>query len=99
MSRLISVAFAVGLLSNVAVAQAPPAANPAPAGPARGARPTPPTRDPNTPGYVKATDLPDGQIPSPKADGNFIIGPTHSPAPEMRVQEGELQGDVYNLTL
>ena len=48
---------------------------------------------------MKATDLPDGQIPSPKADGNFIIGPTHSPAPEMSAQEGVPQGDVYNFTM
>ena len=99
MSRLISVALGVGLLSIVVVAQAPPAANSAAAGPTRGARPAPPTRDPNTPGYVKATDLPDGQIPSSKADGNFIIGPTHSPAPEMSAPEGVTQGDVYNFTM
>jgi enterochelin esterase-like enzyme len=48
---------------------------------------------------VKATDLPDGQIPSSKADGNFIIGPTHSPAPEMSAPEGVTQGDVYNFTM
>jgi len=41
-----------------------------------------PTRDPNTPGYVKAKELPDGTVPSPKEDGNFIIGPTHTAAPE-----------------
>ena len=52
------------------------------------ARPTPPTRDPRTPGYVTATELPDGTVPSPRADGNFIIGPTHDPAPEMSVREG-----------
>ena len=99
MPRFISVALAVGLLNIVVAAQAPPAANPAPAGPARGARQAPPTRDPNRPGYVKATDLPDGRIPSPKADGNFIIGPTHSPATEMSVQESVPQGDVYNFTM
>src|SRR5205823_8991855 len=32
------------------------------------ARPPAPTRDPNTPGYVKANELPDGTIPSPKED-------------------------------
>ena len=46
-------------------------------------RPAFPTRDPHTPGYVPATELPDGAIPSPTADGNFIIGPTHTPAPEI----------------
>jgi enterochelin esterase family protein len=45
-------------------------------------RPSFPTRDPHTPGYVAATQLPDGTLPSPTADGNFIIGPTHPPAPE-----------------
>jgi iron(III)-enterobactin esterase len=47
------------------------------------ARPTPPTRDPHTPGYVAAKELPDGTLPPPTADGNFIIGPTHKPAAGM----------------
>jgi len=55
-------------------AQAPIAQNP---------RPTPPTRDPHTTGYVKATELPDGQLPPPTADGNFILGPAHPPAPQL----------------
>jgi enterochelin esterase family protein len=63
------------------------------------ARPVPPTRDPNTPGYVTARDLPDGTVPPADADGNFIIGPTHDPAPEMTVQEGVPQGTVYNFTM
>jgi enterochelin esterase family protein len=46
-------------------------------------RPVPPTRDSHTPGYVKATQLPDGQLPPPTADGNFILGPTHTPAPQL----------------
>ena len=41
---------------------------------------TPPTRDPNTPGYVEAKELPDGTVPPADAYGNFIIGPTHSGA-------------------
>jgi enterochelin esterase-like enzyme len=48
----------------------------------RPARPVPPTRDPNTPGYVTATALPDGVNPPADADGNFILGPTHPPAQE-----------------
>ena len=51
------------------------------------ARPAPPTRDPHTPGYVHAKELPDGTVPPPNADGNFILGPTHTPAPEMTAQE------------
>ena len=64
-------------------------------------RPTPPTRDPHTPGYVKATDLPDGQVPPANQDGNFIIGPTHDAAPEMRVSDpkGELGGQVVQFTM
>jgi enterochelin esterase-like enzyme len=62
-------------------------------------RPTPPTRDPHTAGYVNAKELPDGEVPSPTADGNFIIGPTHNPAPEMTVHEGVPQGQVFNLTM
>jgi len=62
-------------------------------------RPTPPTRDPNTPGYVIAKELPDGTVPPPTADGNFIIGPTHNPSPEMTVQEGVPQGTIYNFTM
>ena len=62
-------------------------------------RPTPPTRDPNTPGYVTARELPDGTVPLPTADGNFIIGPTHNPAPESVVQDGVPQGTVHNFTM
>ena len=46
-------------------------------------RPTPPTRDPNTPGYVTAKALPDGTNPPADADGNFIIGPVYIASPEM----------------
>jgi enterochelin esterase-like enzyme len=48
---------------------------------------------------VKATDLPDGTNPPPTADGNFIIGPTHNPAPEMTVHEGVPQGSVFEFTM
>ena len=61
------------------------------------ARPVPPARDPNTPGFVTAKELPDGTVPPPDADGNFIIGPTHTPAPGITATE--LQGTVYNFTL
>src|SRR6202162_1978853 len=62
-------------------------------------RPPDPTRDPNTPGYVKAKELPDGAIPSAKEDGNFIMGPTHNPAPEMAANESVPKGDVYEFTM
>lgn len=98
MFRLLSIAFVISLISglNSAVAQPPaPAAAPA----ARPPRPAAPTRDPNTPGYVTATALPDGSNAPATADGNFILGPTHNPAPEMTVQEGVPQGTVYNFTM
>jgi len=61
-------------------------------------RPSPPARDPHSPGYVAAAELPDGSIPSPKEDGNFIIGPTHNPAPELSGSNGPLQGTVIEFT-
>jgi iron(III)-enterobactin esterase len=67
--------------------------------PTRPARPAPPARDPNTPGYVKAKELPDGEVPPADADGNFIIGPTHKPAPEMKAQEGVPKGRVVEITM
>ncbi len=70
-----------------------------PAPPAKPVRTPPPTRDPHTPGYVKAKELPDGQVPSPKENGNFIIGPTHNPAPEMAKKEGVPEGKVYEFTM
>lgn len=60
-------------------------------------RPTPPTRDPHTPGYVEAKELPDGAVPPLDADGNFILGPTHNRAPEM--QTNTLEGTVHNFTM
>jgi len=83
----------------MSIAAAQPAAAPAP-GAERAARPPAPTRDPLAPGLVKATELPDGQVPPTEADGNFIIGPTHVPAPEMSpVAEGQPKGAIYKFTL
>jgi hypothetical protein len=62
-------------------------------------RPTPPTRDPHTTGYVAATELADGANPPADKDGNFILGPTHAPAPEMAVHEGVPQGTVSEFTM
>jgi enterochelin esterase-like enzyme len=63
------------------------------------ARPAPPTRDPNTPGYVTAKDLPDGANAPVTTDGNFILGATHNPVPQSSVHEGVPQGTVYNFTM
>src|SRR6202035_2101112 len=98
--RLLSIAFLIGVITGLdpALAQVPAAAQP-PAAAARPARPPQPARDPNTPGYVTAKDLPDGANAPAKADGNFILGPTHNPAPEMTVQEGVPQGTVSTFTM
>src|SRR5688572_3614015 len=65
----------------------------------RPARPPAPTRDPHTPGYVKAKELQHGAIPSAKENGNFIIGPTYTPAPEMSAREGVPQGQIFEFTM
>jgi len=65
----------------------------------RPARPTPPTRDPHTPGFVAAKELPDSANPPADADGNFVIGPTHHPAPEITVQTNVPHGIVYDITM
>ena len=62
-------------------------------------RPGPPARDPHSPGYVSAKELPDGGNPPATADGNFILGPTHTAAPEATVQSGVPQGTVYEFTM
>jgi enterochelin esterase family protein len=78
--------------ANAAAVQTPSVA-------ARAAHPTPPTRDPLTPGFVAAKQLPDGAVPPPDADGNFILGPTHNPAPEMEVHAGVPRGAIYSFTM
>ncbi len=94
MLRLLSIAFLIGLM---AVAAPAPAQTVAPV--ATTARPTPPTRDPHTPGYVMAKELPDGTNAPADVDGNFIIGATHTPAPEMSVQPGVPQGTVSEFVM
>jgi iron(III)-enterobactin esterase len=62
----------------------------------------PPVRDPRTPGYVTATtatELADGAVPPITATGNFILGPTHTPAPEVTVQAGVPQGTVHTFAM
>jgi enterochelin esterase-like enzyme len=62
-------------------------------------RPTPPTRDPHTAGYVKARELPDGANAPADADGNFILGPTHTPAAETAPGKDVPQGTVSEFTM
>jgi enterochelin esterase family protein len=90
--RLVTaIGFAVVFATLLAIAQTPTPATPP--------RPTPPTRDPHTSGYVSAKELPDGENPPPGADGNFILGPTHDPAPEAVEHDGVPKGAVYEFTM
>lgn len=93
MFRFFYIAFLVTLMTgfDLAMAQAP--------APAQRKRPIHPTRDPHTSGYVTAKELPDGENASPTADGNFILGPTHNPAPETSVREGVPQGAIVTFTM
>jgi enterochelin esterase family protein len=97
-SAAIAILVAFGGYVASAQQQTPPATQ-TPPPTAAPARPTPPTRDPNSPGFVTKKELPDGQLPGPDDYGNFLIGPTHAPAPEMTVQEGVPQGTVHTFTM
>ena len=59
----------------------------------------PPTRDPNNANYPRATELPDGTLPQASAEGNFIIGPTHAPAPETVAKDGVPKGATTSFTI
>jgi enterochelin esterase family protein len=100
MFRSVCIAFLISLASGLAPARGQaPATVQAPVPGTRPARPTPPTRDPHTPGYVAAKELTDGTNAPPNADGNFILGPTHNPAPEMTGQDGVPQGTVITFSM
>ncbi len=62
-------------------------------------RPVPPTRSPDTFGFVTATRLPDGTLPGAGQDGNFILGPTHTPAPETLLSPAVPHGTVTEFIL
>ncbi len=93
-SSLIIPLIGVGPALRSAIAQAAPV----PPASTRPFRPTPPTRDPNTSGYVTAKELPDGVNPPANTDGNFIIGPTHNPAPEID-HDNVPHGTVFEFTM
>jgi enterochelin esterase-like enzyme len=59
----------------------------------------PPARDPNTEGYVKAQLLPHDSLPPANVDGNFVLGPTHAPAPEMAGVDELKNGSVIEFTM
>ena len=107
MFRIRGAAFVICIMAAVgaAIAQTPltlqstPAPQSQPPAATRSPRPVPSARDPNTPGYVAAKELPDGANAPANADGNFILGPTHNPAPETAVQESVPQGTVVEFTM
>src|SRR5687767_10345349 len=107
MKTKLSFAILAAIIAGAIVAptaqqpQAPqtPAPTTPPPQPARANRPPPPTRDPNTPGYVKATHLPPGATPAADALGNFVIAPPYAPAPEMAGDPAVLEGIVHNFTM
>ena len=94
MLRLLNISFLVSLL-----AFAVQGTSQVPSGSTHPARPTPPVRDPHTPGYVSARELPDGANAPADADGNFILGPTHNSAPEMSAQPEVPHGNVIEFTM
>lgn len=96
--RFLSAAVIVGLIVIVSpgFAQSVPSAQTAAS---HTERPAPPTRDPHTPGYVKAKELPDALVPPANVDGNFIIGPTHNPAPEISAHADLTNGTVIEFTM
>lgn len=57
-----------------------------------------PTRDVHNPKYPPATELVDGTLPPVRAVGNFIIGPTHTAAPESVVQNVP-HGTVFTFSM
>src|SRR5262249_9236644 len=83
------------VMGLAAGATALPSQNPQPASPPQ----RPPVRDPLAPGYVKATELPDGAVPPVNANGNFIIGATHLPYPHMQTKDGVPKGTVHTFTM
>jgi enterochelin esterase-like enzyme len=90
--RCLRIALLVTAFINPAFGQSAPPAQ-------HTERPAPPTRDPNSPGYVTAKELPDGSVPPANVDGNFIIGPTHPGPPEMTIPNGVPKGTVIEFTM
>ena len=60
---------------------------------------SPPTRDPADPLYPRATALPDGVIPAPTGDGNFIISASHPPAADTIARAVVPKGSIHSFTM
>ncbi|WP_260703064.1 alpha/beta hydrolase [Edaphobacter flagellatus] len=104
MARSWILALAIGLCGGGIHVAAQQQQSPLPPGWAPGTpdhlpRPPFPTRDPHSPGYVAAKELADGALPPADADGDYILGPTHTAASESQVHEGVPQGTVIEFTM
>ena len=95
-SWMILLACAASAAAQSSPTPTPP---PAPQTSARPVRPAPPTRDPHSPGFVSATELPDGAVPPANVDGNFILGPTHPPASQSSIHAGVPQGNIIQFMM
>ena len=95
MSRLAYTTLSLLFASTMSFAQTPTSAP----SPAIKAHVDFPARDPHSEGYVSAADLPDATVPGANLDGDFVIGPTHTPAPESTVRPAVPQGKVIEFTM
>ena len=59
----------------------------------------PPVRKFDDPGSPPFKVLKTGENPPLDVDGNFVIGPEYTPAPERKVVEGVPQGKVKQFTI
>ena len=98
-ARSLAVSLLVSLIAFLypGFGQSPPSAQ-------KTERPTPPTRDSHSPGYVTAKELPDGSVPPANSDGNFILGPTHDVPAEMSApiqgkNDGIPPGELIEFTM
>ena len=91
-----------GGAAGAQTAQAPqqPAGAPAaPAQPARANRPPPPTRDPNTPGYVRRRQLPDGADSTRRCVRELHHRPDLHAGARDDGRSGVLEGTVHTFTM
>jgi enterochelin esterase family protein len=86
--RFLTIACFALVIARPAVTQTPPPAFP-----------PPPIRDPHTPGFVEAKELPDTTNAPATLDGNFILGPTHHPAPESTANAAVPHGAISTFML
>jgi len=59
----------------------------------------PPVRKFDAPGSPPFKVLKTGENPPPDADGNYVIGPEYTPAPERKAAEGVPQGKVKQFVI